>query len=214
MPDFHSWISFVAATEALLIMPGPTVLLVISYALAQGKRSAWATVPGVAAGDFTAMALSLLGLGAVLAASAELFTVLKLAGAAYLVYLGIKVLRAPVPETLDENAPRESAPTGNSMGRITAHAYAVTALNPKSIVFYVAFFPLFLSAELPLLPQVVVLGGTFLAMATVNAILYALLAGQVTRFLKSYRARKNLNRTAGGILLMTGGLLGLARRSA
>ena len=115
----------------------------------------------------------------------------------------------PVPETLDENAPRESSPW-----RITAHAYAVTALNPKSIVFYVAFFPLFLSAELPLLPQVVVLGGTFLVMATVNAILYALLAGQVTRFLKGYRARKNLNRTAGGILLVTGGLLGIARRSA
>jgi threonine/homoserine/homoserine lactone efflux protein len=214
MPDFHTWISFVAATEALLIIPGPTVLLVISYALAQGKRSAWATVPGVAAGDFTAMALSLLGLGAVLAASAELFTALKLAGAAYLIYLGIKVLRAPVPETLDESAPHEHAPNGNSMGRITVHAYAVTALNPKSIVFYVAFFPLFLSAERPLLPQVLVFGTTFLVMATVNAILYAMMAGQVMRFLKGYRARKNLNRAAGGILLVTGGLLGVARRAA
>jgi threonine/homoserine/homoserine lactone efflux protein len=214
MPEFHTWISFVAATEALLIIPGPTVLLVISYALAQGKRSAWATVPGVAAGDFTAMALSLLGLGAVLAASAELFTVLKLAGAAYLVYLGIKVLRAPVPENLDEAAPQEHSRKGQSMGRITAHAYAVTALNPKSIVFYVAFFPLFLSADLPLLPQVLLFGATFLVMATINAILYAMMAGQVTRFLKTYRARKNLNRTAGGILLVTGGLLGIARRSA
>ena len=214
MPDLNTWISFAAATEALLIIPGPTVLLVISYALAQGKRSAWATVPGVAAGDFTAMALSLAGLGAVLAASAELFTVLKLAGAAYLIYLGIKVLRAPVPETLDENAPQEHAPNGRSMGRITAHAYTVTALNPKSIVFYVAFFPLFISADRPLLPQVLVFGATFLVMATINAILYALLAGQVTRFLKGYRARKNLNRAAGGILLVTGGILGLARRAA
>jgi threonine/homoserine/homoserine lactone efflux protein len=209
MPEFHTWIGFVAATEALLIIPGPTVLLVISYALAQGKRSAWATVPGVAAGDFTAMALSLLGLGAVLAASAELFTLLKLAGAGYLIYLGIKVLRAPVPQTLDENAPQE-----HSSWRITAHAYAVTALNPKSIVFYVAFFPLFLSTNLPLLPQVLLFGGTFLVMATINAILYAMMAGQVTRFLKGYQARKNLNRAAGGILLVTGGILGLARRAA
>lgn len=209
MPDPNTWIAFVAAAEALLIIPGPTVLLVVSYALAQGRRSAWATVPGVAAGDFTAMALSLLGLGAVLAASAELFTILKLAGATYLVYLGIKVLRAPVPETLDEKAPQEQAPW-----RIAAHAYAVTALNPKSIVFYVAFFPLFLSTDRPLLPQVLVLGGTFLVMATVNAILYALMAAQVTRFLKGYRARKNLNRAAGGILLVTGGILGLARRAA
>lgn len=209
MPDLNTWIAFVAAAEALLILPGPTVLLVVSYALAQGRRSAWATVPGVAAGDFTAMALSLLGLGAVLAASAELFTILKLAGAAYLIYLGIRILRAPVPETLDESAPREHAPW-----RIAAHAYAVTALNPKSIVFYVAFFPLFLSADKPLLPQILTFGATFLLMATINAALYAMLACQVTRFLKGYRARKNLNRAAGGILLVTGGLLGLARRAA
>ena len=209
MPDFHTWIAFAAAAEALLIIPGPTVLLVVSYALAQGRRSAWATVPGVAAGDFTAMALSLLGLGAVLAASAELFTVLKLCGAAYLLYLGIKVLRAPVPEQLDENAPQEHA-----RWRITAHAYAVTALNPKGIVFYVAFFPLFLSADKPLLPQILTFGATFLVMATTNAALYAVLAGQVTRFLRGYRARKNLNRAAGGILLLTGGLLGLAKRTA
>lgn len=209
MPDLSVWLSFVAATEALLIIPGPTVLLVISYALAQGKRSAWATVPGVAAGDFTAMALSLLGLGAVLAASADLFTALKLAGAAYLIYLGIKILRAPVPHTLSENAPQEQAPW-----RITAHAFAVTALNPKSIVFYVAFFPLFLGTDRPLLPQILVLGFTFLIMATFNAILYAMMASQVTRFLRTYRARKNMNRAAGGILLVTGGILGLARRAA
>lgn len=209
MPDLHTWLAFVATAEALLIIPGPTVLLVVSYALAQGRRSAWATVPGVAAGDFTAMALSLLGLGAILAASAELFTVLKLAGAAYIIYLGIKILRAPVPETLDENAAQE-----HSTWKITAHAYAVTALNPKGIVFYVAFFPLFLSAEKPLLPQILTFGATFLAMATFNAALYAMMAGQVTRLLKSYRARRNLNRAAGGILLVTGGLLGLAKRTA
>lgn len=209
MPDLQTWLAFVAAAEALLIIPGPTVLLVVSYALAQGRRSAWATVPGVAAGDFTAMALSLLGLGAILAASAELFTALKLAGAAYLIYLGIRILRAPVPE-----APDETAPQARGSWRIAAHAYAVTALNPKGIVFYVAFFPLFLSAERPLLPQILTFGATFLAMATLNAALYAVLAGQVTRFLKGYRARRNLNRAAGGILLLTGGLLGLAKRSA
>ena len=201
MPDLHTWIAFVATAEALLIIPGPTVLLVVSYALAQGKRSAWATVPGVAAGDFTAMALSLLGLGAILAASAELFTVLKLAGAAYIIYLGIKILRGGLVQ-------------GHSAWKITAHAYAVTALNPKGIVFYVAFFPLFLSADKPLLPQILTFGATFLVMATFNAALYAMMAGQVTRFLKGYRARKNLNRAAGGILLVTGGLLGLAKRTA
>ncbi|HEY1384830.1 MAG TPA: LysE family transporter, partial [Dongiaceae bacterium] len=102
----------------------------------------------------------------------------------------------------------------HSRWRIMGHAYAVTALNPKGIVFYVAFFPLFLSADRPLLPQILSFGATFLVMATVNATLYAMMAGQVTRFLKGYRARRNLNRTAGGILLVTGGILGLARRAA
>lgn len=86
------WLAFVAASAILLAIPGPTVLLVISYALGHGKRSATATVAGVALGDFTAMTASILGLGALLATSATLFTVLKWVGAAYLIYLGIKAL--------------------------------------------------------------------------------------------------------------------------
>src|SRR5260221_14070304 len=89
------WLAFAAASAILLAIPGPTVLLVISYALGHGRRSAYATVAGVALGDFTAMTASMLGLGAMLAASAALFTVLKWVGAAYLVYLGIKLGRGP-----------------------------------------------------------------------------------------------------------------------
>ncbi|MBI3512607.1 MAG: LysE family transporter, partial [Proteobacteria bacterium] len=83
----ETWLAFVAAAAVLLAIPGPTVTLVVSYALSVGRRAAWATVVGVALGDFTAMTLSLLGLGAVLATSATLFTALKGLGAAYLVYL-------------------------------------------------------------------------------------------------------------------------------
>lgn len=88
------WLTFVAATLALLFIPGPTVLLVLSYALSQGKRIAVASATGVALGDLVAMTASLLGLGALVLASATLFTVLKWIGAAYLVYLGIKLLRS------------------------------------------------------------------------------------------------------------------------
>src|SRR5688572_3228462 len=80
MPDLHIWLAFVLAAEALLILPGPTDMVVVSYALTQGKRSAWASVPGVTLGDATALILSLLGLGAILMASAELFNILKIAG--------------------------------------------------------------------------------------------------------------------------------------
>ena len=110
MPDLHIWFAFVLAAEALLILPGPTDMVVVSYALTQGKRSAWASVPGVTLGDATALILSLLGLGAILMASAELFNIVKIAGALYLVYLGIKTWRAPVPETLDDGAPLQHGP--------------------------------------------------------------------------------------------------------
>ena len=102
----ESWAAFTAASTVLLVIPGPTVLLVVSYALGQGWRTALPMAVGVALGDFTAMTLSMLGLGAVLAASATLFTTLKWVGAAYLVYLGVKLWRAG--GTLDA-APRTDA---------------------------------------------------------------------------------------------------------
>ena len=95
MPVEH-WLAFALASAVLVAIPGPTVLLVISYALGHGRKSAAATVAGVALGDFTAMSASMLGLGAFLAASATLFTALKLVGAAYLIYMGVKLCRAPV----------------------------------------------------------------------------------------------------------------------
>ncbi|HEY1384831.1 MAG TPA: LysE family translocator [Dongiaceae bacterium] len=209
MPELHTWIAFVVAAEALLITPGPTDMVVASYALSQGRRSAWASVPGVTLGDTTALILSLLGLGAVLMTSAELFDALKIAGALYLVYLGIKTWRAPVPETIADDAPLEHKPW-----RIMAHTYLATALNPGGIVFYVAFFPQFLSADKPLLPQVAVFGATFVVMGSINSALYATLAVQVRRFVRSYRARKTINRAAGGFLIAIGGMVGLARRVA
>ncbi len=91
----------------------------------QGRRSAWASVPGVTLGDATALILSLLGLGAVLMTSAELFNVLKIAGALYLVYLGIKTWRAPVPETIEDDAPLEHRPL--------AHHGRIPTWRPRSI---------------------------------------------------------------------------------
>jgi threonine/homoserine/homoserine lactone efflux protein len=208
MVDLETWLAFVAAASVLLVMPGPTIILVISYALSRGRRSAWATVPGVALGDFTAMSLSLLGLGALLATSAELFTVLKWIGAVYLIWLGFKIWKSP-PAPL-------AADAAESKGglKVMLHAYVVTALNPKSIMFYVAFLPQFLMADRPALPQILILGGTFLVLATLNATAYAILAGQAQRFFSGIRARRNLNRISGGVLMAMGGMLGLMRRAA
>jgi threonine/homoserine/homoserine lactone efflux protein len=170
---FATWLAFLAASIVLLLIPGPTVLLVVSYALTQGRKVAVAMAAGVALGDFTAMTLSLGGLGALLLASAAFFTVLKWIGAAYLVYLGIRLWRAPpaLPDVAEEATPRTRG--------IFAHAFAVTALNPKSIAFFVAFVPQFVDHARPLLPQFVVMEATFVVLATVNALAYALAADRL-----------------------------------
>jgi len=193
------WIAFVLACIPLLAVPGPTVLLVVSFALSRGKSSAWVTVPGVALGDFTAMTVSLIGAGAILAASATLFTVLKLFGAAYLIWLGIKLWRSnPEPSALDATT------ATSSQKEMFWSAYVVTALNPKSIVFFVAFVPQFVNSSASTLHQFVVLEVTFLVLATISAALWAVLAGQARLKLRQPKTLKLVNRTGGGFLVGAG----------
>ena len=209
--SFEHWIAFAAASAVLLAIPGPTILLVISYALGHGRKSTAATVAGVALGDFTSMTASMLGLGALLAASATLFTVLKWIGAAYLVYLGIKLWRAPVTEQAESGG---EVPAERPL-RIFLHTYIVTALNPKSIVFFVAFLPQFLDLSKPALPQMVIFEITFLTLATLNAALYALMASMARQTIRRPGVQRAVNRT-GGSLLIGAGLLaaGWKRASA
>lgn len=198
---FEHWLAFALTSLVLLVIPGPTILLVIGDALAHRGRSAFATVAGVAAADLTAFTLSMAGLGAVLAASATLFTALKWAGAAYLVYLGVQALRsASRASALDVPAQAGSA------GQRFAKAWLVTALNPKSIVFFVAFVPQFLDAHQAFWPQAAVLIPTFVVLASANAMVYALLARSLATRLTTRRAQANVQR-AGGITLIGAGAL-------
>ncbi len=194
-----TWLAFAVASTALLLIPGPTVLLVVSYALTQGRRIALATAVGVALGDFTAMTLSLAGLGALLAASATLFTALKWVGAAYLVYLGVRLWRAP--PVLPSVAPE---PGRRAAGGILAHAFVVTALNPKSIAFFIAFVPQFIAHDAPLLPQLVVMEATFVGLATLNALAYALAADRLRLSIRRPGVLKWLNRAGASCLVAMG----------
>lgn len=196
--ELTNWLALIAASVVMLAIPGPTVLLVVSYALSHGRKAASATVAGVALGDFTAMTASLLGLGALLATSAELFHVLRLIGAAYLVYIGVKLWRAPVADL----AMAETAETNRT--RIFLHAYAVTALNPKGIVFFVAFLPQFLSQDRPLFGQFLICEATFLVLATLNATAYALLAAGARRTIRRPATQRVVNRVGGGLLVGAG----------
>lgn len=210
--SIEHWLAFVAASAILLAIPGPTILLVISYALGHGRKVASATVAGVALGDFTAMTASMLGLGALLATSATIFTVLKWVGAAYLIWLGIKLWRAPIAA---EGADGTMSVPVEKPVRIFLHTYAVTALNPKSIVFFVAFLPQFLDLSRPLFNQMLIFETTFLVLATLNATLYALMASAARQTIRKPRIQAIVNRT-GGSLLIGAGLLtaGLRRAGA
>jgi threonine/homoserine/homoserine lactone efflux protein len=203
----ETWLAFVAASAILLVIPGPTILLVVSYALGQGWRTALPTAIGVALGDFTAMTVSLLGLGALLATSAALFTVLKWIGAAYLIWLGVKLWRAGGRL---EAEPRTDAA---SSLRMIAHAWIVTALNPKSITFFVAFLPQFLTPAEVLWHQMVALEVTFLVLAFANALGYGLLATRARSVVKSPRAIGVFNRI-GGSLLIGAGVAAVAVRTS
>ncbi|MFO1314933.1 MAG: LysE family translocator [Burkholderiales bacterium] len=203
---FETWLAYAAATAVLLVIPGPTILTVISYSLSHGRRANVPLVAAVALGDSTALVLSLVGLGALLAASAMAFNVVKWAGGLYLVWLGVKMLRSGVVLP----APAEEGPAA-SHRRIFLNTYVVTALNPKGIVFFIAFLPQFLRADRDLTLQLWILAVTFVVMATINAALYAVFAASARRLLATHAAQRRFN-LAGGMLLAGAGIWALLAR--
>lgn len=201
------WLAFVAASAVLLVLPGPTILTVISYSLAHGRRANVPLVAAVALGDSTALVFSLLGLGALLAASSFWFALVKGVGGVYLLYLGIRLLRAGMtPGQL----PAPDAP--GSRWRLFANTYLVTASNPKGIVFFVAFLPQFVDHHGDVPVQLAVFGATFLVLATANALAYAMLAAAARRVIRRPGVQRAVNRTGGGFLVGAGLLTALWRR--
>jgi threonine/homoserine/homoserine lactone efflux protein len=193
------WIAFVAASTVLLIIPGPTILTVISYSISHGHRVKIPLVCAVALGDSTALVLSLLGLGTLLAQSAFWFQVVKWIGGLYLLYLGIKLFMAGSrPIGLSS---RESNDSGWTL---FSNTYLVTALNPKGMVFFVAFLPQFISPVHEISQQLWILAITFVVLAAINAMLYAVFAGQARKLLSSAKMQRLFNFSGGSLLSIAG----------
>ncbi len=207
--NLEIWIAYIIASEIILVIPGPTIILVVSQAITHGRRSVVPLVAGVTGGDATAMIFSLLGLGTIMSASATLFTLTKWVGAVYLVYLGIKTWR-----TSPENGAWHDSRLHGTSGALFKSAYIVTALNPKSIAFFVAFLPQFVDARGDHLAQLLILGSTFLVLALVNAALYAIFAGTLRDTLKRPRARRWFNRCGGSALVGAGMLTAAMQRTS
>jgi threonine/homoserine/homoserine lactone efflux protein len=197
--NLELWIAFVLAAAVILVTPGPTIILVISQPVSHGRRSVVPLVAGVIFGDFTAMTLSLLGLGALLSASAALFSLFKWIAALYLIFLGINQWRLKPNSSSISNSSQNT-----SVRSLFRRSYIVTALNPKGIAFFVAFLPHFIDPLKPALAQFLLLGATFLFLATINATLYALFAGQLRETMNKYHVRKWFNRCGASALIGAG----------
>ena len=208
--QFDLWLVFAAASTALLIIPGPTLMLVLSYALTQGKRVAVASALGVATGDLIAISLSVLGLGALFLASAYAFTVLKWIGAAYLLWLGVKMLRSAGTA----NNTLTHKPAGQAPSTVFRDLATVTALNPKSNTFFIAFVPQFIDPSANFAPQAAILIATFVSIACVNALLFALAANAMRNRLQKPRTQVWLTRAGGGTLIGMGLLTATLRKAS
>ena len=201
-----TWITFAIATAILLVIPGPTILTVISYSLSHGKKVCFPLVAAVALGDTVALLLSLIGVGSLLASSVFWFQVVKWVGGLYLIYLGIKLLRNGL------NSQAVDLPETKIKGwRLFADTFTVTALNPKGIVFFIAFLPQFVTPGADALQQFSILGSTFVFLGTLNAYLYAQFATAARHWIQSPLTQK-IYHCSGGLLLTLAGLWALSSR--
>lgn len=202
------YIPFLVATAILLATPGPTILLVVSYALAKGRGVALAVVAGVVLGDLLAMSATLLGLGVILTTSAALFTAMKWAGAAYLAWMGWRMIRSAGAATADL-----AQVAGKSHSTAFRDSALVTLLNPKSIGFFVAFVPQFIDPAAPVAPQFTVMVVTFVGLGGVNALAYALLAARLRSKVAQPDRMAWLHRGSGAVLIGLAAFTAVLRRA-
>ena len=202
---------FSGAALALLLIPGPAVLYIVARSADQGRRAGLVSVLGVHVGTLVHIAAAVLGLSALIVASATAFTTVKLAGAAYLVYLGLSTLRGR--EALV--APDPGSPP-RSTRRVFADGVVLNILNPKTAVFFLAFVPQFVDVDAGhSAAQVVVLGVVFIALGLVTDGAYALAGGWIgTRLRRSPRVARRSRTGTGVVYLGLGLTTALTSRSA
>ncbi|MCC4115448.1 homoserine/homoserine lactone efflux protein [Aromatoleum toluclasticum] len=201
----NMWLAFLAAAVVIAVSPGPGAVLSMATGLRHGYPVALRAILGLQTALLIQLAIVVLGLGAVLAASATAFLVVKIAGAAYLIWLGVRKWRAPV-ELLEDGAEARDARGMYLQGVL------VNLTNPKAIVFMVALVPQFIDPQLPQWPQFFIIAATMVGTDMIVMSCYALLAGRCRRWLRSPRMMKAQNRVFGGMFVAAGSLLAASSR--
>ncbi|MCB2146456.1 MAG: LysE family translocator [Deltaproteobacteria bacterium] len=203
--ELHDYLAFFVATAIMIALPGPSVLLTVAHSISFGWKHALSTVAGATTGIAVQLIVAAIGLTSLLNLVAEAFEWLRWAGAAYLVYLGIKQWRsASEPPVFETSAVSKT--------NLFVQGLVITIPNPKSLIFIAAFLPQFIDSTRPLGLQFSYIVPTFLVITFTVTSVWALAAGKISGVLQSQRAFRSVLRTAGGLMIIAGAGLALARR--
>lgn len=210
--SLHTWWLYLATVFVVSAIPGPNMLLVMSHGAQYGLRRTSASMAGCLSALVLMLSVSAAGLGVFLQAWPAMFNALRLIGAAYLVYLGIKAWSAPVPDAPAESDAVKAAAPARRASTLYRNGFLVASSNPKAILFAAALLPQFIDASRPTLPQFGVLVATF---AVIEVSWYLVYAGCGTRIgatLKSRRVARAFNRLTGGVFVGFGAMMALMRQ--
>ena len=195
--ELTNWLIYFAAVLGLTLTPGPNGLLALTHGAIFGSRKTIATILGGSVGFATVIGLSMFGIGALLAASAQLLIVMKFLGGAYLIWLGIQVWRSP---SLGDSSPK--AVSDVSSASLFRQGALAALTNPKGILFFVAFLPQFIDPAISLITQFVVMAATFVVIEFIYEYVVASLANRIKPWLAKFG--KKVNRVFGGIFMAIG----------
>lgn len=201
------WLSFAATFAILAVTPGPSVLLATANSMNHGSRKAVATILGDLSANTLQILFASLGLATIITTSASVFNAIKWIGVAYLIYMGISKLRASTTENTLKSDKQEK-----SFFKLYSEGFLMSASNPKAIVFIAAFFPLFIDQQLPFIPQVIILGLTYLVMDGICLLTYVHFADRLKRYLEDQEKVSLQNKIIGGLLIFSGVMLSLVNQ--
>jgi len=202
--DLELYLAFVAATAVMILLPGPSVMLTVAHSLSFGAARALVTVSGAVLAIALQLLVAMIGVSWLMLMLADGFELLRWAGVAYLVWLGVQQWRAPA-------APGAALPAVSSR-KLFAQGFLVTIANPKSLIFLAAFFPQFVDPATPWLPQMILLGVTFVVIGFVLTGAWGFAADRTQVWFRGRRARLR-NRIAGSLMIGAGLGLALVRRA-
>ncbi|WP_116138203.1 LysE family translocator [Trinickia diaoshuihuensis] len=212
--SLHTWWLFVATVFVVSAIPGPNMLVVMTASAQHSIRRAGATMAGCLSALVLMLSISAAGLGVFLKAWPTMFDALRLIGAAYLIYLGVKSWRAKVDDDASaaaQTAPGASAKPSRSLGALYRSGFLVASSNPKAILFAAALLPQFIDASKPTLPQFGILVATFAVIEVSWYLVYAVCGARIGTTLRSGRVARAFNRLTGGVFVGFGAMMALVR---